>query len=373
MRSSRKTKRIVSVLSMAAAAALTANAAYGVTLTMYYGSDPNYSNSNNAVIIGNGFSPSYSASSFDKTGSPEYFANHTNVAVSETHPTTITMPIGDYLSLAIDAILTGNVNPDGGENTGMGTRPSNHQVQPSYLGLTSLGLEVPSTDTDGKILTPISTSGPQEVAPASAGFNGGTTYISTAQINTQGTTPETFAPHLGANSGTTGGAYNIVPNWMGFIEPGYVEPNVPGFDSGTMASGNVGIITFPSGGSFNSSGVASNTITGIQEIEQFAASNDVASYANATDFLDSLIYQGLSPGLVTLAPTASTGGTSYWSLTAPGSETSLSQYGQTSISRFDTVNNVPLLVIDVVPEPTSLGLLALGGIALLHRRNRDRS
>ncbi len=36
MQSSRKTNRIVSALSMAAAAALATNAAYGVTLTMYY-------------------------------------------------------------------------------------------------------------------------------------------------------------------------------------------------------------------------------------------------------------------------------------------------------------------------------------------------
>jgi hypothetical protein len=371
MQSSPKTKRIVSALSMAAAAALATNAAYGVTLTMYYGNDPNYSNSNNAIIIGNGFTPSYSAATFDQTGSPEYFANHTNVPVSQTGPTTITLPVGDYLSLAVDAILTGNVNPDGGKNTGMGTKPSNHQVQPSYLGLAGLGLKVPSTDSDGTILTPISTSVPQGFAPASGGFNDGTTYFSTAAINTQASTP-----HQGANGGSSGGAYNVVPNWVGQITPGFVEPNEPGFDSDSMASGKVGIISVPA--AITNPGtpdLASNTTAGIQEIEQFAASNDVASYDNATDFLDSLVYQGLSPGLVTLSPTVDTGSTTYWSLMTPGSETSLSQYGLNAIhSSSDKINNPPLLVIDVVaepvPEPTGLGLLALGGIGLLRRRNR---
>jgi hypothetical protein len=369
MQSSRKTKRIVSALSMAAAAALATNAAFGVTLTMYYGNDPNYSNSNNAIIIGNGFTPSYSAATFDQTGSPEYFANHTNVPVSQTGPTTITMPVGDYLSLAIDAILTGNVNPQGGVDIGLGTKPSNHQVQPSYLGLSSLEINIRSTDTYATTLTPISTGGPEGFAP-----NNGTTYNSTAAINTKGSTP-----HLGANSGSSGGAYNVVPNWINRVMPGYVEPNEPGFDSGTMASGEVGVIDYPFGGTTNDAvGVAPNTITGVQEVEQFAASNDVASYANATEFLDSLIYQGLSPGMVTLSPGPfNPVTTNYWSLTTPGSETSLPQYSPTNFTNSDTVNNLPPLVIDVVaqpvPEPTSLGLLVLGGIGLLHRRNRGSS
>ncbi len=288
------------------------------------------------------------------------------------------MPVGDYLSLAVDAILTGNVNPQGGVNIGTGTKPSNHQVQPSYLGLSSLELKLMSTDTYGTTLTPISTGGPQGFAPASGGYNNGTTYNSTAAINTQGSTPEASAPHLGANGGSSGGAYNVVPNWVNRVEAGYVEPNEPGFDSGTMASGQVGVVSqFPFGGtSDNAVGVAPNTITGVQELEQFAASNDVASYNNATDFMDSLIYQGLSPGMVTLSPDAFNPiTTNYWSLTTLGSETSLPQYSATYFTSSDTVNSLPLLVIDVVavPEPTSLGLLVVGGICLMHRRNRASS
>ncbi len=368
MQASPKTKRIVSAISMAVAAALSTNAAYGVTLTMYYGNDPDYSNSNNAIIIGNGFTPSYSAATFDQTGSPEYFASHTNVPVSQTGLTTITLPVGDYLSLAVDAILTGNVNPDSGKNTGMGTKPSNHQVQPSYLGLSSLAMEIISSDTDATKLTPISpneTVGPAGTVSVADGGNGGTFYFSTATMNTQGSTL-----HLGANGGSSGGAYNVVPNWN-TVNPIQVEPNEPGFDSGTMASGSL-LIFGPGGLDFIANNV-SNTVTGIQQLEQFAASNDVDSYDNATDFFDSLIYQGLSPGLVTLSPTATGIDTAnYWRLTTPGSETSLSEYSQTRLSSSDTINNLPDLVIDVVgvPEPTSLGLVVVGGICLFRRRNR---
>ncbi len=378
MQWSRKTKRIASALSMAAVAALAANAAYGVTLTMYYGNDPNYSNSNNAIIIGSGFTPAYSAASFDKTGWPEYFANHTNVAVSQTSPTTITLPVGDYLSLAVDAMLTGNVNPDGGENTGTGTKPSNHQIQPSYLGLSSLSFGFISSDTDATRLTPISpnnTVGPAGVYAFADGGNGGTFYYSTATMNTQGSTP-----HLGANGGSTGGAYNVVPNWNA-VGQAQIEPNEPGFDSGTMASGSVDLFD-PGGLVLNGPdslgpNSESNRTTGIQQLEQFAASNDVASYDNATEFYDSLIFQGLSPGLVTLTPSPFGPGTvSYWSLTTAGSATSLSEYSETNPSNSDKFNNLPDLVIDVeaapVPEPATLGLLALGGICLMSRRNRGR-
>ncbi len=40
MQSAKKTKRILSALSMAAAGALAARTAHGMTLTMFYGNDP---------------------------------------------------------------------------------------------------------------------------------------------------------------------------------------------------------------------------------------------------------------------------------------------------------------------------------------------
>jgi len=49
---SAKNKKIVAALSMAAAGALAAKTAHGMTLSMYYGNDPVYTHSNNGLIVG---------------------------------------------------------------------------------------------------------------------------------------------------------------------------------------------------------------------------------------------------------------------------------------------------------------------------------
>jgi hypothetical protein len=350
MRSSKKSAKMLSALSVAAVTALASHAASGVTLSMFYGNDPNYSNSNNAVIVGSGLTPSYSAANFDLTGAAEYFAAHTNVSVSQTKPTTITVPVGDYLSLAVDAVVTGNVNPDGGKSTGPGTKSD--VVQPNYLGLSDLGVEFNSSDTYGQLLTPVTFS----ASPISGAANGGTTYFSTASVNTQ-LSAFTGQTRQGPNGGSGSNAYNVIPNWAGLVTAGDVEPNSAGnnastgasADSGPHASGAVGINSFPFGG-------AESPTTSVQAIEQFASTSSTASYNDATDFLDSLIYEGLSPGLVTLAPVVQTGATDYWVLTTAGSSTTASQYrihsyGPNNTAGFgpsDTIKNLPVLVIDVV-------------------------
>jgi hypothetical protein len=130
MQSRTKARRILAAVSMAAAGTLAARAAHAQTLTMFYGNDPNYANSNNAIIVGNSYFPSFGTK--QTTGGLEYFSTGTHVNVPIGTPSnaggvasaigsnglqTITIPVGDYVSLAIDALLTGNVNADGGKST----------------------------------------------------------------------------------------------------------------------------------------------------------------------------------------------------------------------------------------------------------------
>jgi len=379
---SAKNKKIVAALSMAAAGALAAKTAHGMTLSMYYGNDPVYTHSNNGLIVGSGLSPSGTGS--DAVGGLEYFSHEANVpaggalssvtvgagSVSATVGgngiQTITIPVGDYLSLAIDALLTGNVNADAGVNSGSGTKPSNHQVQPSYLGLSQLDVIVPSSNTQGNILSPITFSNSPDIGNPPAGYTG-TVYYTTANLNTAGSGQNSGSHNAAGANAPGNGSYNVVPSWGSVHIAGGAEPNnAPGgwnaaggsnptLDSGANASGNVGIGEDPSGGSSSGDLPASDTPSGISALEDFAAgtaaANATPSYSNATDFVDSLIYQGLSAGLVTLSPTVNTAGTAYWTRNGAGvnngnGATSYTTQGFNATA--ETVNNTPLLVIDVV-------------------------
>jgi len=398
---SAKNKKIVAALSMAAAGALAAKTAHGMTLSMYYGNDPLYSHSNNGLIVGSGLSPSGTGPGHDAAGGLEYFSSAVNVpaggalastaiGTSTTSATiggngiqTITIPVGDYLSLAIDALLTGNVNADAGVNSGSGTKPSNHQVQPSYLGLSQLDVIVPSSNAQGNILSPITFSNSPDIGNPPAGYTG-TVYYTTANLNTAGSGQNAGSHNsLGANGGAAGGAYNVVPSWGSVHIAGGAEPNnAPGgwnaaggsnptADSGTSASGNVGIGEDPSGGSSSGDLPASNTPAGLAALEDFAAgttaANATPTYGNATDFVDSLIYQGLSAGLVTLSPTVNTAGTAYWTRGGAGvnngnGATSYTTQGFNATA--ETVNNTPLLVIDVVAPVVTTGISSHAIVAL---------
>jgi hypothetical protein len=211
-----------------------------------------------------------------------------------------------------------------------------------------MGAQVLSSDTNATVLTP---EGLSQVGTAA---NGGTTFFSTGQVNTVG-----GGASIGANTVGTG-AYNVVPYWISLTSAGDVEPNGPGFDSGTHASGNIFINSPVFGGITSGTQTgggtveyASNTTTGVAQIEQFATSNNVNAYSNATDFVDSLIYQGLTAGTVTLTGGANTASVSYWTLATAGTSTSLSQYKNTPFGSNDTYNALPLLVIDVVGAATT--------------------
>ncbi len=352
------------------------------TLNLYYGQDLNYANSNNGIIVGSGFNASgnnIGGSKTNATGGLKYFKSSTEQIVSQTAPTTITVPLGDYLSLAIDALVTGNPNPDAGLNsTG---QPG--ATQPAYLGLARLALKEDSTDATGSILTPISTDYPANPITT---YDGESLYYSTSVLNSSQAARAAHTDRLNQNS-SAGTSYNVVPNWENTadVDPrADVAPNEPGYDPG-HGNGSAGLINPMYGGSDL---VNSTTPIGIAEIEQFASSNNVANYESATDFYNSLIFQAKSPGSVILTPDVNRYESAYWTLASQGTNATVSTTGDGSTTihagvpsqydvppkeAFENVNTPPNLVIVVsntVPEPASLGLLAVGGLALMARRNR---
>lgn len=343
-----KSKRILATLSMVAIATLGPKAARatvgGVTLSMNYGQDAIAANDNNNIVIGTGYSPT-------ADGAGHYLSGATAQTVSQTVTTTITMQVGDYLSLAIDAVLTGNSNPSGGL-----INPKNGNLtQPSFLGLSEFGMSVSSTDASAAILTPIPS--PFDVAgEPDTTINGVPAYTSSAIINTV--------------SGPNGGAYNVVPAWNSISGAGDVYPNEPGFSDPGHNSGGVGINAFIVGGNTSDS---ADTPTAIDSLEQFAASDNVANYSNSTDFFNSLIYQALKVGTVTLTPFVESDTTEYWVNTSANPTSTSTAFTYSVTDGFPgTINNVPSLVIDVTaaPEPASLTLLGVGSATLLTRRNK---
>ena len=346
MRSAKKSTKVLSALSMAAMAVIgmKAGSAHGATVTLYYGDDPSYANSNNQIDIGTTYTAGGNGSDL-KGGVEKLGGVVTPVVVSQTAPTTINLPIGSYLSLAIDALITGNVNADAGDTSG-------ETAQPSYLGLAALGVGIASSDTTAASLSPL---GGAKVSTAN---NGGTTYFSTGEVNTAANTQ---GQQQGANGGAATGAYNVVPYWASTVSQGDVEPNKltgKGSDTGSTASGSIGINSPPFGGS---TAVNAATPTGIQQLEAFAASTSTANatplYTNATDFVDNLIFEGLTAGTVTLTPQLDTAATSYWVVQTHGSVGSPTVYKTKGVNTAsgDVINNLPVLVINVGAASTGVG------------------
>jgi hypothetical protein len=288
----RSTRRLKagSLLSMAVTAALGAPVARAATLTLYY---DNISDSD-------GQSYGYGV-----TG-----ANYANV------PTTINIAVGDTFEFGIDAVVTNNVNPDAGEKTGT---PGHTLVQPSFLGLSSLSIAIPSSDERSDFLVPV-TSG-----PPNATFYGSPDYDDTASLNNQGGAGDSKPINNGSNP--------AVPIWnestVGDVLPG--------------TNGDVGdhLTIFQGNGP-----VSSNSKSGAIEISQYGAS--IASYAMATDFFSGLSYLADRPGRVVLSPQVDFAGTGYWSNTQAGSSSMPSGYGSTFFNNpGDVIGKLPSLVINI--------------------------
>jgi len=332
----KKSTKVLSALAMAAAAAASAQMAHGATLSLFYGADPSYANSNNGIFVGGGYDPT--GGSGNSTGGGTYLTGVVVPVVPVVGgPTTINMAVGNYLSIAIDAVLTGDPNAAvATKQTGDGF------AQPSFLGLSALGMTVASSDATGTKLTPFSTA----TSPSTT-INTLPSYLSTAIINNS----------LGTNGGI---GYNAAPAWTSLTAPGDVQPNLPGFDTSPKSSGGVGLGStsatggaFPAGGNTSTNAGTSATFpTSVAKavLEAFGSGNNTSTYAAATDFLDSLAFKALAAGTITLTPAIVGGGTEYWKYNGNanvGGKTT-STYAATPFGGSDVINNLPTLVINIV-------------------------
>ena len=131
---------------MAAAAVLATEAAHAATLTLYYGDNINPATyAANNPYVRNGI---YVSST---TGFASAAATQQTAGINTGSPMTINMPVNDYLSLAIDAVLTDNSNPLAGPQAASSTGGPVEPFPPANLGLSSLSLTINSSDTGAKL------------------------------------------------------------------------------------------------------------------------------------------------------------------------------------------------------------------------------
>jgi hypothetical protein len=320
-------KRVLSALTMAAASTFAIKSASAVSLRLYYGDTAGTTNANSdGIYVNAGGEPTTANTAIGG------LSGGTTIMIkpNQSTPTTISLAPGGYLSISINALITGDANPDGGlaEATPTGTA-----VEPNNLGLTTLGIRVPvsANDANGSILQPVANG------PSYTTFNGTPGYKSYAVVNQSTTAP--------------GGSE--VPDYD-TSSPGDVEQN----------SGSVGANVQIFGGDDN---LAQNPRTEISAIQTLSAST--ATYSNSTEFFRNLIYQAGNPGIVTLSPFVDTTATGYWSVSTPASNEvrgvyrSPTSYQFTYFGANDTVGTLPVLVIDVVGEQPAHAIVTLGSSA----------
>ena len=140
----------------------------------------------------------------------------------------------------------------------------------------------------------------------------------------------------GGSNGTgvnDAGGNGIVPVWSAVSAPGDVF----------VGNGGVGV-NFPLGG-----GTLSASSSSINELSQFAAST--ASYANATVAVDTIQFEALAAGTVTLQPVANSSGTNYWYLASPDTNTTQSVYANAKLdpTQGNTLNPMQELIVIIAP------------------------
>ncbi len=329
MQSAKNRIKVLSALSMAAAATFAANSAKAVTLSLYYGNTagtaagtPTSNATGDGIWVGNSTGSTSTHPSTFKTAKGNLQGTPTQITPNASGPTTITVPLGQYLSISINALLTGDANGDSGKSEV--TTKGGTVVEPGSLGLSGLGIRIPvsANDATGSILQPVNNGGAYTSFNSVPGFN------SYATLNTVTTTP--------------GGP--AAPSWQK-SSPGDVEAN-----SGSVGANNQ---------IFGGNSAPNSNAAEISELQQFSASS--AAYGNSTEFFQGLVYQGLSTGVVTLSPFADSTATQYWTVLTPASGLkkgvyqTATGYQPSYFGTSDSIQSLPVLVIDVVGTGTGTG------------------
>ncbi len=205
--------------------------------------------------------------------------------------------------------------------------------QPSFLGLSALGIQIPSTDTtDSKLV-------PNKAGPPTGTFGSTPDYDSTASLNNSTGVGSAVAPN-----NNPGG---FVPIWNDSSEGDVSPTSATGGDVGDHSA-----ILQGNGQEF------SNTARGANILGQYGAA--AATFGNATDFFDSLTYTANSYGRVILAPVVNAMGTSYWVNTRQGSSTVPSGYSSMTFTNpGDVIGTLPILVINVTAEASNQPIISL--------------
>jgi hypothetical protein len=289
----KKHRSVFSVLSLAAFAGLagTSSRALGVDLNSYY---------INAIV----------STVLPTSKTLALGVNATQVSLDPTAPT-VTVPIGDYFSFGVAAVLTNNANPLGGLATSDGQGGT--IVQPTNLGLVNLGYRVTNVsfnDADGSLLSPVLNGA--RVFPG--------LYNSTAVIGGKG---------IGS---TAPSGYPITQG-----DPGDVQPS------------SAAVSTIFQIYQQSSPGAVSPTPAGMAVLQEFGSATGGASQA-VTAF-DTLGYQALKNGTVDLRPEVDPGTVLYWGETNPGTSSTPAAYRARFFSSSDTIHSLPFLTV-VTGEPT---------------------
>jgi len=304
-------------ISMAAAAVLAAKSAQAQLVTPFYG---NAAQANGAL---SNSTTTYTTNSVylapnaaGTAGAATQGITYENISGSAVQ--TITVPVGDYLFLAVDVVCSSNPNnpSDAGKFEGStGADPG--QTQPSYLGLADLGIQVLSSDTNAAHLAPLAGAQVSGHPSYAAGYG----YSSKATLNTAGT--------KGQNVGNA----NPPGAWGAASSPGDVEYNY----------GSVGVVDQIGGGNTS---VDAGTAAGVAALQWYSGTSN--TYGQATPEFYKLSYSSVTNGTVTLTPQINLTATNYWTLTnansAGGATTGSPVYTAVSVAS-SQVATMPVLVV----------------------------
>jgi hypothetical protein len=306
---SKKQVKALSALAIAAVSGLGAQYAHAATLDSYY---------INAVIT---TTPTPTKQVFTGTGT-----NSTVVSITGASPT-ITVPVGDYITYGVAQVVTNNVNPNGGSTFGDGAGNTNGITDPTNLGLADSGyqvINVSANNLNGQLLQPV-LNGIRGTAGTLVQFN------STAVNGGLG------------KAGKAKSGYSFALHDVGDAEQ----------NNGLVGAG---FQIFQGNATYDPT-----SATGIASLTYFAGTTP--SLAAASTAFDSLGYQALAAGTVTLQASADPTATQYWRETTPGGSTTPASYIATYFSSTDAIHALPVLTVNILGGPSSHAIINLSAAA----------